>query len=1261
MDNPGHSMFGGPSLHLDGLHTHILDDEEEENRRKEEEEEEMGRQAELQDILANAFDDPEDDSYVDRSSHCSGTLYQQPNEGFLPARHHMQQEAGGCQDSYTGDEIEGDKATMNERQYARNIHVNSQDMIGFEIEPTERNFDYVNSRDSTGSSPWSLNSESHSVYNKERDSVGLEHRELEPGDQYLYSNERLQYTKNKGVLYTGDESYQAGNYQPQHLADHGDDCNVEEQYKEADTSIAQLRILYEARGRELDKQTSEYNQLRLKSEKSSRVLNHQLSLLKTEVESKTGSIKQLKELLSVSEERTRMLEGDIKELQDKVTATQDENKKLHLELETAHSTISSLECHVSELKAADNFTKNQQSHEDFIRKLQQGNHQEKDLLNNKLKEMRKENSELQQDVTRLRDEMKNLRKKHDDAVVEKAKTVAELNLTLETMRKQYEELLQAHDSRQMLQMELKVKDLESSKQTLENQVGILQRDLAQAKEDLEQYDVALKLDMFSNLLPEEDSIAHLGLKKALNYDDENKSTESNKKHHQEKSGKYLESEILKEELKKSLRIYKTKRDEINRLQEEKRDSQAKLKKNSSELKNTQIELKEVRQELTKLQLKKSESASSKCAVRAENIILRQQLTQALSIIREKALSCQDLEVEINSLKTHFSRAISEKDVTELLVKMDMLLQNTEVYQNIISQSDIISELRRENGKLYEGQLLWEKKLLDVMGRLTVSEKIIEKAISDQGDGNELNPVCTLLTKLYEDLSHMLNSIKKEQSGSYSDILRLKDELSTSRFKLEQMKDEILGLKEENLKITKKKDEEKNSIIENIRHSFYNFHDKAMLELEANIKSDYEKIAEDMKQELAHLSNKLHDTQKLYVQISEENRNLEEQLLRQSDGEQLSPKAEVKEGGSQELVDTPDSGVSADLGHHQNQLKVAVLKNHVEELEMHIAELNERKREEVDKLLQEKEQIHALYGNHVKETSMEKQEVDISLEELKKKCNHLEDLNQALEIKNKALQDEISRKWEILETKQGLVKDMKASYEKFTQDLRGKYIQADSSKLVNKVKELEDNVWQLEKIVQEQKDHIQTVEVEQDIMKKKLETMNAAHEEEVDTLTDQLQIKEATIGKKEIMINSLRLNIQQLMQLKLEEVQSLEKQLQTTEQEAAKGRETRDKYNHLKVKFHKYHQDIQKQKEHYESELNRLSQDFKEYREVVLRRVKVFVEELRERLVKVMEDIIRALQGLDNKNTTIEALLSQLESVAQSIRNMNLRLTNGVVL
>ncbi|XP_027232172.2 centrosomal protein of 152 kDa [Penaeus vannamei] len=1305
MDNPGRSLYFGGSIHVDGIRAPDQDEEEED------EEENRKREAEIQGMLANAFDDlEEDESFAQQSGYNSFAFGKERRDSA-----YYEDGRGGKEHSEAsyrnydigdrhGDNVfdrlgseSQDKRVDFERRGSYSESYNVQEHPGHGI----LNGDHASHANSSGSvTPWS--DDSHDEESSERftplayhetahDPYHItahdEHTGLDVDHSDYRPDARKEYGESSLVYADQVNDYQADKYRSL-VNREAQEKVTEAEFRAADTPQDQMKLLYEARGRELDRLSSELSTLKFESSRDIRVLQHQINLVTSDSESKTANINQLQTLLSEKEERIKSLAVDLKELQIKLNDKENENKKLHFELETAQSTISSLECQISELKAADTLTRNQKLHEDFVTKLKQGNEEEREMLLSKLQVTQNQAEQHEKEVTRLRDELRSLRATYDESLVQKTETVTKLTVTNETLRKQYEDLMKSHDGQQIIELQIKVRSLEATKDKLENQVCSLESELTKAKEEIDGFDTAMKLGILSEVIPGEDSMVQLGIKRALNYDD---TIPGERQAVGEKYTEAQEKIKLKEELKRSLMSNKAKRDEISQMQEEASGKQLKIKKLESELKSAQTEIKELKSNLLKTELAQEENQQKEkqgtknedgqpTALYAENVGLREELILLHGSLRGLEESFAAVKDVVENWQQNLPN-LTRETYDDCMRRFDKLIALADLCSNSVKDMkhyhDLISKVRDENNNMQKKQALWEKQVDNVQIKLKVFEKMVVSAKTDLANGSEYGHAVNVIERLLRDFIEQTQFVKKDIRTLQSTELSLKDDLTKAKLQVAQLQGTINDLKNErdmhkkNIDVlAEEKEREKKEALEDCQDTYMRFHEDAMKELEMKMRKEYENISNILKKEVARLADELSNTKKMYISVCEEKKELEDQLNMKKD-DNTEPSTTPMMQSNTYRVSPHDSGV--DINSCQKTAVPLQYTKQIQDLQAEIANLKEASKKESERIDILKESLQVQFEQRLKvETEAARQEALKSLDMLQKKCSTLEECNQILKDSCTSLEEELQNVKETnnnsetcskeIENCRYILERQRKQFEKKEEELRTQYEKeiGDFKNLLaaTKSKNLQESetIAEYRKKLGEQDKKIQLVMEELVRVKDKLEAKEAESEQEVQRMTDIILNLESEVKEQQEEKNFTRANFQKMIQDLQNDLVLVKQSLKISEDRLNEYKDLDRKYKSMKQKYAKFQASSKEQIMHYKSELKRLNTEYDKAKETLLQRVQSFIEEIKGKCAIYIDSTVLTLQNIDSGKYSLGNTITQLQAFSRELKSFSLQLT-----
>ncbi|KAK7070447.1 hypothetical protein SK128_014349, partial [Halocaridina rubra] len=1245
MDNAGQSLFMGGSIHIENLRPPDQDEEDEEEVQLQQE-----REAEIQEMLVDAFDDIEEsESFANASS--------QYSMASNNVRHTPQQEFPDTPRSNNRSQVYAYGYTKD--LYSRKTdEVASYSGVQYDLEKEYSQHD--------GCTPWS--DESNSCrYSPVAVKDPIEEDHLTDQEEVDNINGQSHYLPN-GLNFKKHmhDPYLADKYNNGVIFDDCFEGTVStDKYQAPETSYDQLKLLYEARGRELDKMVEELSKVKSDNIRSVRVLQHKINLLISEKESKEISLKHSQVLVTERDALIKKMQEDLNELQKKNHANEESMKKLQLELESSDSTISSLECQITQLKSADSLARNQQLHDDFVKKLRQGNEAERELLLRKIQLAEQGSASHQEEAKTLREQLKTLRREYDEVLLQKMEAVTKLTIAGQQLQKQYEDLLQSHGSQKTLEMQLRIKCLENEKGNLEKTNKTLESELKTAREELKGLEIALKYDIFRDASTSENSLVQLGIKKVLNYDD----TVSKESDVSEKAVSATQALTkMREELKKSIMANKMKRDEIARLHEDLRKKQDLLKKCQSDLKSSRVEIEELKESVLMLKLGKMEGQIQEVTnnqepyvnvkkVQAENIALKEELLllqtsfkNVKHLSRELSVLLEDLKKNISNLHTADKPNDFKSIFTSILQCISELndkMLSAEKYQQVILQ------MRGEIQKLYKESNMWEKRLHDIEVKLTVSLQMIETAKGNANAENEYIRAQGVLKQLYTDIKLQVQLIKENTFTVNESNVALQEQLTSLKLEVEREKEKNFTLMQEKIALqadlvllAEKKDQENSLALQNCQDTYLKFHENVVKELQEGFDAEYEGIGLKLKMEISRLAEELTKVKSLYNELSEERNSLAMRL-------NAVNKDNAREHETQENRDL--------CSHLECKCKIKELENQIIDKNCILEKLQkevESGRKEIQVIEKDLENEKNLRQNDVKRLFAERedkanlhkqcQEMVKNYEELQQKCLELEESNQ--NIKEKLANDSTTS---LLTKIQGVLMTKEGDTEKMNEV---------KQQLEFEICNLKQNILVLEgKRSDDVKSFKSLKRTNEELMEQILSLTKAAEvrelerEEDIKKSSDMVLKLEVELEDQREKATSSKRAYDKTMQNLMPTIRSLESRLEAAHTEnkgiktefnilnkkykevKTKCDEIYSKYENLKIKLFKKRKCILIKSE-------RLDQRLKALREHVTNRVKEYFDTLKRNDKDCMEKIIAILSECCDAQPDTEEIIKLLDQI-----------------
>ncbi|RDD39011.1 Centrosomal protein of 152 kDa [Trichoplax sp. H2] len=261
----------------------------------------------------------------------------------------------------------------------------------------------------------------------------------------------------------------------------------------SDASVAQLRILYEARGRKVDELSQQLLTFKEDSDRQIRILQHKVLLSQDECQALHSNIQQFQNMIS---ERT--IECD--ELRKKLTLTDDEKKSLRSERDEAISKLHIAECsiealnqQISEYSRSETILRSREQHDKIVASLKE-RHQEEVY---ELKEMHDKTasqlSELYSEKERLESELINVKKRAREAELDHTEAIKKLTQNLHEFQNRYTKVLEEGSVKDVLELRDQLHRSETAKSLGEGLCEDLKKEVTELKDQCKMYEAALRL------------------------------------------------------------------------------------------------------------------------------------------------------------------------------------------------------------------------------------------------------------------------------------------------------------------------------------------------------------------------------------------------------------------------------------------------------------------------------------------------------------------------------------------------------------------------------------------------------------------------------------------------------------------------------------------------------------------------------------------------------------------------------------------------
>ncbi len=242
-----------------------------------------------------------------------------------------------------------------------------------------------------------------------------------------------------------------------------------------------LDILYNARGKEIDKLQKQLAEERAEHEQELRSCRHQLALTRSENHNHAGDLDQMNKVVSDARRENKVLTGEIHNMNLEVKRLRDENEALIMEKESSGNIIQQLQIQLSQLQSNDAVLKARTQHDSTVRSLLErhkeemtGVRAELDRANTKLALMEQENSNMSHKLGSALQEKEAAVRAKVDAVTELS---AKLTESLRSNSKEEENRLRLELKREKEEREREVAErrrLEREVDTLRVEIGAME-------------------------------------------------------------------------------------------------------------------------------------------------------------------------------------------------------------------------------------------------------------------------------------------------------------------------------------------------------------------------------------------------------------------------------------------------------------------------------------------------------------------------------------------------------------------------------------------------------------------------------------------------------------------------------------------------------------------------------------------------------------------------------------------------------------------
>ncbi|XP_037623199.1 centrosomal protein of 152 kDa isoform X1 [Sebastes umbrosus] len=488
--------------------------------------------------------------------------------------------------------------------------------------------------------------------------------------------------------------------------------------------LAQLQILNKAQQRQIEDLERKLED----SRRNMRYIEHQFAIAKDEKDGLAVSLKESSHLVEEAKQREVQMQNKVKAMEQQVQVLTERDKETMKKQRVAEAAVDSMKQQMLELCRSDTLSRTRQQHDRDLVVIKEQHDAALLTLQQKLDSTAQALNEQIDVGQRLREQVKQLERQREEEQLERARVVNTLSQRLEESQQQCAKLLQTSSVQEMSQIQIKLKQAQSSKALSENMNTVLQEDLAELKEQITLYESAVKhgviaLDLNSdwdNQLSE--SCVDLGLKK------------TNRKNgllHSVALAHLSDSKLPKDEALRLLRVemqrclgsLKGKRQKISQLQEELQLCQAQVNelqtqldeaklcssvRESSQMKHLDItgesqkeftriqeDKRHLQEQVEVLEKKNKELKQSEEKVRCANLEL---CTKMRQMIQELDQEKQEAAVRAERIHQQYRDDVVDRVSTELLLEHDAEIEQlTAQHQQQVQQ--LQTQLSEANDKM----------------------------------------------------------------------------------------------------------------------------------------------------------------------------------------------------------------------------------------------------------------------------------------------------------------------------------------------------------------------------------------------------------------------------------------------------------------------------------------------------------------------------------------------------------------------------------
>nr|XP_039265980.1 centrosomal protein of 152 kDa-like [Styela clava]XP_039265982.1 centrosomal protein of 152 kDa-like [Styela clava] len=418
--------------------------------------------------------------------------------------------------------------------------------------------------------------------------------------------------------------------------------------------MAQLQILYKARGKKIDEISRELEDLKNESAREKRILNHQLAMAKDQKDGMGTSLEESQRLTQSKDRDIEDLRSRLDSQHSEIEALKSNKNELLTKIQVSERTIESLHEQLTQMSHSEAIERARDQHDAVLNAQTQRHEMQVLELTTQLDECRQEMNEKTEEVDKLRFHLNKISRESEQTLLDKTETINRLTKSLEDAQNQCQGLLAGSSENAFARHQ--VGDLLEERKKNEEEIACLKMQARDAEEHLKLYENALQLGASNTGGPRNihtrggslsDSLSELmnnDVARKLDW----KTPKINKSQSEETISGSQEELIdgLRRELQRALNCNKAKRDEVT-----------KLKQQCSELVDESSHWR-TRADEAKSQLKLTTSTSAERADIENNQILIQEFEEKLKEAQDEV---ERLEQTNREVKQRMVEMIQEHD------------------------------------------------------------------------------------------------------------------------------------------------------------------------------------------------------------------------------------------------------------------------------------------------------------------------------------------------------------------------------------------------------------------------------------------------------------------------------------------------------------------------------------------------------------------------------------------------------------------------